>query len=376
MMKLVFAFDSFKGSVDARRLCDLAVDFFAQKEPTWQCLAMPLADGGENTAEIVAANLGGELKALGHAKGPIDGMECAGDYVLLPDSRAVLEMANCSGLAQLGLNGKNPLASTTYGTGQVLRHLIEQSVEEIMLTLGGSATNDGACGAAAAAGWKFYNKSGESFIPRGGTLLDIKDFEAPDDWGTWPKVLALCDVRNPMTGPNGAAHVFGPQKGADLDQVELIDRGLKHLAKLIKDKLGIDVEDYPGAGAAGGFGGGAMAFFKAKLVPGIETILDWFEADEKLRDADWLISGEGCLDGTSFQGKVVGGICSRYQSSNTLKLGALAGAVRAKDSEISEAGLSYVGQCMKTGQSEAEAFAKAEENFLCALEDFYAFTKS
>ena len=155
-----------------------------------------------------------------------------------------------------------------------------------------------------------------------------------------------------------------------------LDRGLKHLAKLIKDKLNIDVEDYPGAGAAGGFGGGAMAFFKAKLVPGIETILDWFDADSKLEGADWLISGEGCLDATSFQGKVVGGICGRYGSTEKLNLAALAGVVRVDEQDWRKVGLSYAGQCMKAGQSEADAFKYAEENFVEALERFYTFVRA
>ena len=375
-MKLVFAFDSFKGTVDARRLCEISIDFFAGKEPAWQCVSMPLADGGENTAEIIAANLGGELKSLGNAQGPVDGMMCDGDYVLLPSSKSVVEMANCSGLAQLGLDGKNPLGSTTFGTGQVLRHLIDEGSQEIMLTLGGSATNDGACGAAAAAGWKFYNSSGDTFVPRGGSLLEIVDFEPPSDWDQWPSVLALCDVRNSMTGPNGAAHVFGPQKGADEKEIELIDQGLSHLAKLFREKLGLDVEHFPGSGAAGGFGGGAMAFFKAKLVPGIDTILDWFNADKKVADADWLISGEGCLDNTSFQGKVVGGICTRYHKNLNLKRAVLAGLVKANKEKTEQAGLMYVGQCMKKGQTEAEAFAQAEENFISALENFYQYLKS
>ncbi|EDM27571.1 glycerate kinase [Lentisphaera araneosa HTCC2155] len=375
-MRLVFAFDSFKGTIDARDLCEIAVKKFAEWEPTWECIPMPLADGGENTAEIIAGNLQGKISSMGQVQGPVKAMSCEGHYVELPGKRAVVEMAHCSGLAQLGLEGKEPLNSNTFGTGQVLRYLIDQGFEEILLTLGGSATNDGGTGAAAAMGWKFINNHGDEFVPNGGTLLNIVDIIAPQDFDSWPKISALCDVQNPMTGAQGAAYIFGPQKGANKDQILLIDEGLKHLAKLFSAQLSKDVEDLPGTGAAGAFGGGAMAMMNADLVPGIETILDWFKADEVLQAADYLITGEGCLDMTSFGGKVVGGVSQRYGAKSELGLAAIAGAVKINADFAKQKGLSYVGECRKADQSEVDAFSNAKQNYIDALEEFYRFLKS
>ncbi|WDE99063.1 glycerate kinase [Lentisphaera profundi] len=227
----------------------------------------------------------------------------------------------------------------------------------------------------AALGWKFFDKAGKEFIPSAGTLLEIESLVAPKDMELWPRISALCDVQNPMTGKSGAAYVFGPQKGASSEQVVLIDRGLRHLAHLFRTHLKKDVEAVAGSGVAGAFGGGAMAMMGAQLVPGIETILDWCGADEVLSGANYLVTGEGCLDLTSFNGKLVGGICERYQNNSNLSICLIAGVAKL-DSAFTEAkGLAYVGECRKPGQTETDAFAKAEENFLESLDDFYKFIK-
>ena len=360
-MKFVLAFDSFKGTIDSPRVCSIVEECIKSKLPEAEIVKLPLADGGENTASILAEALGGGMKIVGNVPGPVDDMKVMGGYGNIPDERtAIVETAVASGIALLDPEELEPMKSSTFGTGVLLRDALKSGYKKIYLTLGGSATNDGGMGAAVALGWKFLDKKGEKLIPCAESLIKVCKVIPPKSFELWPPVKCLCDVTNPLCGENGAAYVFGPQKGAGVEQIKQIDSGLKNLAEVVKKDLGKDILDIPGAGAAGGFGGGAVAFLNAELVPGIDTIMEWLDFDKHLENADWLLTGEGCLDDTSFQGKVLSGI-SKAAAKNDVKLAAIAGRVKASCSSLTEAGVEIVEATAPSMIPDSMALANAEE---------------
>ena len=250
MHKYVLIPDSFKGTLSARDFCAVAREAIGRADPGAQVLSIPLADGGEGTVEAFLAACGGRRIDC-PCTGPYGGT-APGFYGLLPDGTAVVELAAAAGLPLAGTD-LHPADATTYGVGQLLLHAARRGARRLLLGLGGSATNDGGCGAAAALGVEFYDSRGRTFVPTGGTLGDIHRISA-ENLEPLPPVTVLCDVDNPLCGPRGAAAVFGPQKGADPDMVRLLDAGLAHLAAVLRRDTGRDVLDMPGGGAAGGFG--------------------------------------------------------------------------------------------------------------------------
>ena len=248
MHKYILIPDSFKGTLSARDFCAVAREAIGRADPGAQVLSIPLADGGEGTVEAFLAACGGQRIECPCA-GPYGGT-APGFYGLLPDGTAVVELAAAAGLPLAGTD-LHPADATTYGVGQLLLHAARHGARRLLLGLGGSATNDGGCGAAAALGVEFYDSRGRTFVPIGGTLVDIHRICA-ENLEPLPPVTVLCDVDNPLCGPRGAAAVFGPQKGADPDMVQLLDAGLAHLAAVLRRDTGRDVLDMPGGGAAGG----------------------------------------------------------------------------------------------------------------------------
>lgn len=366
-MKIILAFDSFKGSIDSPRVCELAEKAILEIIPDADIKRMPLADGGENTASILAEYFGGGMKIIGNVQGPVPEIKVFGAYGnIASEKTAIIEMAIASGIDLLDKDDLQPLKSNTYGTGEILNEVFKAGFEQVYLTLGGSATNDGGTGAAAATGWKFFDKDGNSITPCGENLIDVVKIEEPPSTWHWPKVKCLCDVQNPLTGPSGAAAIYGPQKGADAKQIELIDRGLKNIAEIMRRDFGKEIDSIPGSGAAGGFGGGAIGFFNAELIPGIETILNWMDFSTELKGADWVITGEGCLDDTSFKGKVLSGI-SKAAADSDAKLAAIAGRIRASGKVLSEAGVAIAEACAPSMIPDAVAFEHAEELFIEAV---------
>lgn len=230
---------------------------------------------------------------------------------------AVIEMAACAGLP-LVEGRRNPGLTTTYGVGELLLDAARRGVRRIIVGLGGSATNDGGCGAAAAAGIRFLDSSGEVFHPTGATLKDIAriDDSARSPELTGVEILTMCDIDNPMHGPQGAAYIFGPQKGADPAMVRDLDQGLIHLAEVIRRDLGRDLSELPGAGAAGAMGAGMAAFFGSPLRQGIQIVLDTVEFDRLISDCDYILTGEGRIDSQSLRGKVVMGVAGRAKAQN------------------------------------------------------------
>jgi glycerate kinase len=304
--------DSFKGTMSSKEICEIMKTQIKVYYQDASIVSLPMADGGEGSVDSLLAAIGGE-KIFTTVKGPyMENMR--GFYGVLENGTAIIEMAACAGLPLVDGN-QHPDKTTTYGVGQLMIHAARHGCKKIIVGLGGSCTNDAGTGAAAAAGVKFYNKTGMEFIPTGGTLLDIEKIDLS---GLCPQIksaeiIAMCDIDNPLYGITGAAQVFGPQKGADQAMVELLDEGLKKLSNTLKNDYCIDISETPGSGAAGGMGGGMLAFFNSKLQKGIETILDAVDFDFLAKDADMIFSGEGKLDLQSLRGKVVIGVAQRAQ---------------------------------------------------------------
>lgn len=323
MSKYILIPDSFKGSLSSGEICGILGREIRTLEPEAEICSIPVADGGEGTVDAFLAALGGE-KIPVSCRDPY-GRAITACYGLLPDGgTAVIEMAAAAGLPLVG-DDRRAADATTYGVGQLMAHALERGAKRIVLGLGGSATNDGGCGAAAALGVEFYDRRGRTFVPTGGTLVDIHRICA-ENLEPLPPVTVLCDVDNPLCGPRGAAAVFGPQKGADPDMVQLLDAGLAHLAAVLRRDTGRDVLDMPGGGAAGGFGAGAAALLNARLRPGVEMLLDAADFPRLAADADLIITGEGRLDSQSLGGKAVIGVARRARELG-VPCAALAGAV-------------------------------------------------
>lgn len=316
MKKVVLIPDSFKGTLSSQKICDIISDKVQKHFPGCEAVSIPVADGGEGSVDCFLSALGGE-KVTETVKNPyFEDMESF--YGLIDNGNtAVIEMAACAGLP-LVEDRKDPAKTTTYGVGQLILAAAAKGVKKIIVGLGGSSTNDGGCGAAAAVGIKFYNAEGESFVPTGGTTGEIAsiDFSGRDASLNGIEIVTMCDIDNPMYGPTGASHVFGPQKGANPEMVLFLDEGIKNLCEVIKKDKGVDLSETPGGGAAGAMGAGMIAFFDSRLQMGIQTVLDTVEFDRIISDADMIFTGEGKLDSQSLRGKVVIGVAARAQKQS------------------------------------------------------------
>jgi glycerate 2-kinase len=341
-MKLIVAPDSFKESLAAREVAAAIARGIRRVQPDAVIEQIPMADGGEGTVDALVAATGGTLRHT-FVTGPL-GEQVEAVWGSLGDGRtAVLEMASASGLALVPSDRRNPLLTTTYGTGELILAALNcvpgtspmspdrcvpgvspvdpdrcgtgvspVKPRHIILGIGGSATNDGGTGAAQAAGVRFLDAAGRLLPPglSGGRLADIAriDMSGRDPRIASAAISAACDVDNPLCGPHGAAAVYGPQKGATPEQLERLDRGLAHLADIIERDLGRDVRNLPGAGAAGGLGAGLVAFFDARLERGIELVMQAARFRERIAGANLIITGEGRLDAQSMMGKAIAGV--------------------------------------------------------------------
>lgn len=316
MKKYILIPDSFKGTMSSQEICDLMSRSIRRFDPEAQTVSIPVADGGEGSVDAFLSAMDGKKVSV-TVKGPY-GEDLRGFYGVVDGGKtAIIEMAACAGLPLVGDN-RYPEKTTTYGVGQLMVHAAEHGCRKIILALGGSCTNDAGTGAAAAAGIKFLDAQGHPFVPVGGTLSRVAKI---DDSTLFPalreaEILAMCDIDNPLFGENGAAYVFGPQKGADANLIKLLDNGLRHLSGVINEQLCRDVSLLPGAGAAGGMGGGAVAFFGARLQMGIDVLLDTVNFDHLAENADFVFTGEGRLDTQSLRGKVVAGVARRAKKQN------------------------------------------------------------
>lgn len=326
MKKAVLIPDSFKGTMSSEEICGIMKARIAARFPECKVLSVPVADGGEGSVDAFLTALGGEKVWMEVANPYFESMQAF--YGLIDNGRtAVVEMAACAGLP-LVEGRRDPSKTTTYGVGELILAAAKSGVNRIIVGLGGSSTNDGGCGAAAAAGVKFLNAEGKEFVPTGGTLCEIKSIDRSglDAILDRVEIVTMCDIDNPMYGETGAAYIFGPQKGADPEMVKELDAGLRHLGEVIKRDLGRDLTTVPGGGAAGAMGVGMMAFFHSTLQMGIETVLDTVAFDDMIGDADYIFTGEGKLDTQSLRGKVVIGVARRAKKQNRDVIAVVGGA--------------------------------------------------
>jgi glycerate kinase len=369
-VKIVVALDKFKGSLIASRACDIVRDALLSVRPELRVVTKPMADGGDGTDEVLLATLGGEWIAQ-PVMGPLPEVSCIARYAwLAKEATAVIAMANASGLVLLKPEERNPLATTTYGTGELIRAAAGHGAKRIWLAVGGSATVDGGVGAAMALGWRFLDTRGKPVGFGGGGLERIARIERPGKLRI-PAMEVLCDVDNPLCGEHGAARVFGPQKGATPAMVERLDDGLQHLGRLVKEQLGKDIVNIPGAGAAGGLAGGALAFMEARLAPGIETVIQASGMDAELADADWVVTGEGQFDTQSLRGKVVSGI-AKLAAKHRVKVAVLAGSVQVSEEIYHREGIELALSTMKPGMELNQALTRAEELLASAARELTA----
>jgi len=307
LKKVIIAPDSFKGALSAGEAADIIAGEIHKAFPDCEVIKMPIADGGEGSVDAVLSAIGGRILSA-DVLSP-DKRQIEATYGIAGNGLAIIEMAQSSGITrQLELN---PMTSNTYGFGELILAAINNiTKKEFTLCIGGSATTDGGCGMAAALGVKFTDKRGSSFIPCGETLCNIAgiDTSCIDERIKASKFTVMCDVDNPLFGEKGAAYIYSPQKGADPEQVIILNAGLRHYGAILSNHFDRDFSEIPGAGAAGGLGAGCMAFLNAELKSGIDTILELYNFTKNLKGTDLIITGEGKLDSQSFQGKVLSGI--------------------------------------------------------------------
>ena len=371
MAKYVLIPDSFKGTLSSEDICRIASEEILRLEPEAEICAIPVADGGEGTVDAFLAAVGG-TRAEVPCTGPC-GQEVMGFYGLLPDGTAVVEMAAAAGLPLAGAC-RDPEKTTTYGVGQLMAHALSRGAKRLVLGLGGSATNDGGCGAAAALGAEFLDAEGRAFVPTGGTLTQIAHIRMKGLRETLAgaEVTVMCDIDNPLCGPAGAAAVFEPQKGADAAMVARMDAGLRHLAEMLEKDVGMEVLTLAGGGSAGGFGAGAAAFFGGQLRMGIDVVLDLTDFDRKCRGASLVITGEGHLDSQSLRGKTVVGVARRARALGVPAAALVGGCETALDAVYAE-GVSGVFPIHPALCTWPQAAARTEEDLRFTMGNLLRF---
>ena len=368
MEKILLVPDSFKGTLSSRQVCQVMAGQLRRFFPQAQVKSIPVADGGEGSVEAFLAAAGGERRTR-TVTGPF-GEPVEAFYGILGDGRtAVIEMAACAGLP-LAEGRLNPERATTYGVGELLLAAKEAGCTKAILGLGGSCTNDGGAGAAAALGAKFTRADGAAFIPTGGTLGEIAalDVSPVAQALQGMELTAMCDIDNPLYGEAGAAAVFAPQKGADAAMVARLDAGLRHLGQVSARCLGRDFSHLPGAGAAGGLGFGMAAFCGAQLRMGIDAVLDAVGFDSLLPGTDMVFTGEGKIDSQSARGKVVSGVAARCRKAG-VPVVAVVGQIDQGFEEMYQQGLTAVFSINRAAQPFAESRFHAGENLALTMEN-------
>jgi len=341
-MKIVLAPNAFKGCLTGSEATAAMAEGVARVVPDSEIVQVPVADGGDGLVDVAADALGGEIRTV-TVTGPLgESREAAFCYV--PQMKfAAVEMALASGVTLLDADWRNPDRTTTLGTGELIAAALDLGVERIGVGIGGSATNDGGIGMATALGVRFLDARGVPVEPIGGALARIRhiDMSGLDPRVANVQIEAVCDVENPLCGPTGAAHIFGPQKGATPDQVKALDAGLGNLADVIAADLGQEVRDLPGAGAAGGLGAGLKAFLGAELRRGVDMVLDLVGLEAKLAGADLVITGEGQIDFQTVFGKAPAGVGAAAKAKG-IPCVAIAGSVGADLGELHDVGIDAV----------------------------------
>lgn len=369
MKTFVLAPDSFKESLTAKEVCLAMEKGLKQKFPDGRYFHVPMADGGEGTMQALVDATNGEIKEV-LVQDPL-GREILAHYGVLGDGKTgVIEMALASGLALLEASGRQPLRTSTYGTGQLIKACLDEGLSKIIVGIGGSATNDGGAGMAQALGVKFLDKNAQEVPSGGGFLKNIQtiDYSCLDFRLETTLLVVACDVSNSLCGEQGASYVFGPQKGATPEMVAELEENLTHYATLIEEQVGIKVKDIPGSGAAGGLGAGLLAFTEATLESGIEMISQVTQLEEKIKEADYIFTGEGQLDFQTQFGKTPYGVAQLAEHSGKKVIG-IAGSLGVGYEVLYTKGFTSIFSITPRVLSLEEALNEAEENIVRTCRD-------
>lgn len=369
MKKVIIIPDSFKGTLSAKQICRILKEKVHQQFPACEVVTVPVADGGEGSVDCFLEALGGRKETV-QVHGPyMELMEA--EYGILSDGTAVVEMSSCAGLP-LVEDRKNPKKTTTYGVGELILAAAKAGSKRIITGLGGSCTNDGGCGMAAALGIRFYDAQDREFVPTGGTLKEIRriDMSRREKLLDQIELLAMCDITNPLTGPEGAAHVFSPQKGADEGMIQELEAGMVHYASILEQTVQIPkIRELPGGGAAGGMGTGMAALLGAKLIPGIQAVLDTVQIDTLAEHADLILTGEGKIDSQSIHGKVLSGIARRGKALGIPVVAIAGGIDREALPELYRDGLTAAFSINQLPEDFSVSRGKSMENLETEMEN-------
>ena len=360
-MKVLIAMDSFKGNLSGLEASQAVSAGVLRACPWAEVKIVPVADGGEGTVDAFVRSLRGTT-VTGTVRGPLgDPVEAA--WGLLPDGGAIVELAAASGLPLVPLELRNPLLTSSFGTGEQIRAALDAGARFIVLGLGGSATNDGGMGVMEALGARFLDENGAALRSCGASLERVSriDMTGLDPRAREAEFLIACDVQNPLCGENGAAAVYAPQKGASPEVVAQLDAGLLHFAQVIENATGRDVLDMPGGGAAGGAGAGLNALLGAKLTRGIDVLAQVVGLDAEVRDADVIFTGEGRIDHQTVQGKVISGLAARARAAE-VPLIAIVGCIRGHIGPLMSMGLTAVFPTASGPCTTAQSFQHSRED--------------
>lgn len=373
-MKFLFASDSFKGTLSSEKIIELLTESANKVFPGCETAGTLIADGGEGTVDAVIAMTKGSLIDVS-VHGPLM-EETTAVYGKINEESAIIEMAAASGLPMVPAELRNPLNTTTYGTGELIKDALDKGFRNISIALGGSATNDGGMGAMAALGVKFLDKDGKELKGQGSDLAKVAKVDIS---GLHPAVkeaafTVMCDVNNPLTGSDGATYTFGKQKGGTPEILDELEAGMKSYAKVAGEALGRDIDNLPGAGAAGGLGAAVCGFLNATLKSGIETVLDLIDFDRMLEGVDVVVTGEGRIDWQSAFGKVPSGIGMRCKNKGIPAV-AIVGGMGKGAEKIYEFGVESIIPTINGAMDIDEALERAEELYQGAAERMFRFLK-
>ena len=375
MRKVILIPDSFKGTMSSSEICQIMKSVILEHYPDCEVVSIPVADGGEGSVDAFLDAVGGK-KVYKEVTGPYPGEKVQGYYGILPDNVAVIEMAAAAALPMVG-ERKNPAKTTTYGVGELMIDAARKGVRKIILGLGGSATNDAACGLASACGISFYNAKGEKFTPLGESMDEVVriDTSTMDEELKKIEIVTMCDIDNPFYGPEGAPAIYGPQKGADEEMVKVLDQKMRVLSEVMKRDCGVDVQSIPGSGAAGGMGGGMAAYFKSKLQMGIETVLETVHFDDLLEGTDFVYTGEGKIDGQSLRGKVVIGV-ARKAKAKGVKVIAIVGDIGDDIENAYKEGVTGIFSTNRVAVPYKEARPRAKSDLRLTVDNLLRYQKA
>ena len=374
-MKVVIAPQSFKGSISALDAAKAMEEGVRRVVSDIESVLVPVADGGDGTLETLVDATNGEIRSA-TVTGPIRKPVMAEWGALGDGKTAMIEMARTSGLALLSLDERDPLRATTFGLGEVIREALNAGFRSFIVGIGGSATNDAGAGMAQALGVRLLDEAGNDLPPGGAALADLHriDTSALDERAVEAQFSVACDVSNPLTGPEGASAVYGPQKGATSELVEQLDAALINFARVVERDIGTSINDVPGSGAAGGLGGGMMAFLDGSLRAGVDIVLDHVGLDDKLEGADLVITGEGQLDFQTVYNKAPIGVAWRAREGG-IPVVAISGSLGQGFEDVHAEGIDAVASIVCAPMSLEEASTRGGELIADATAEAMRFMK-